>query len=356
MSAGAVKDSPIWPFPLSELTAGLRRHLGQPSLRVLRLWQEPLPGRTGIGNLRGLGVEVQATADQDKTQRLAFVVKEPAGTTRAGLAGVGLREVGVYRTLAGQLPVVTPKLVAADANGAWMVMERLPGGRPAESWTASDYHAALTGLMRLHDRFWGLDEDLSIYRWLGRPLTADFDIHLQAAASAVDRIVFQKAPSILAKSPGRLEAIAHLLEGADRVAQPLREAPQTLLHGDFWPGNLSLLPDGRLAAFDWQLASVGPCVIDLLVYVNNSRWWAGSIPVPATELISAYRTAIQAGAGQVWSDDDWQLLWDHGLMWRFMQEWLDLLAVMPAALVEARAKLLEEVWVRPVVEAIERRL
>ena len=40
----------------------------------------------------------------------------------------------------------------------------------------------------------------------------------------------------------------------------------------------------------------------------------------------------------------------------FMQEWLDLLAAMPAALVEARSGLLEAIWVRPMLEAIERRL
>jgi hypothetical protein len=356
MSAEAERPGPAWPFPLSELTAGLRRHLGQPRLRVVRLWQEQLERRSGIGTLRGLGVEVQPGDESGKLQRLSFVVKEPVGATRAGLAGVGLREVGVYRALAGQLPLVTPRLVAADQGGDWLVMERLPAGRPPEAWSPADHHAAIAGLARLHDRFWGLAEDLSIYRWLGRPLTADFDIHVQAARAAVEKIVQQRAPSILARSPGRLAAVAQLLHEAERVAEPLRAAPQTLLHGDFWPGNLSLLADGRLAAFDWQLASVGPFAIDLLVFINNSRWWAGDLPVAASDLIAAYRAAMGSGPGQQWTDDEWQLLWDHAVMWRFMQEWLDLLAVMPPALVEARASLLEDIWVRPVMEAIERRL
>jgi aminoglycoside phosphotransferase (APT) family kinase protein len=211
-------------------------------------------------------------------------------------------------------------------------------------------------LARLHDRFWELEEDLSIYRWLGRPLTADFEIHLQAAVAASEKIVAQNAPAILTRDVGRLKALQQMLTKAEQVARPLRAAPQTLLHGDYWPGNLSLLPDGRLAAFDWQLAGLGPGVVDLLVLVNNSRWWAGQLPLPPGELVEAYRSEIAAGPGHRWTDEEWQLLWDHAVMWRFMQEWLDLLAVMPAALVEARASLLESVWIRPVMEAIGRRL
>ncbi len=351
------RAEPDWPFPLSELTAGLRRQLAQPGLRIARLWQEPLPGRSGIGTLRGLGVEVeQGRKDQGSTKIYTFVVKEPVGTTRAGLAGVGLREVGVYRALAGQLPLATPRLIAADQGGAWLVMERLPPGRPTEAWTAADYRLAVATLARLHDRFWGLEEVLSIYPWLGRPLSADFDIHLQAARAAVDKIEFQAAPKIIAGSPSRLKALHLLLERADQVAGPLRQAPQTLLHGDYWPGNLSILLDGRLAAFDWQLASLGPGVLDLLVFVNNSRWWGGNLPMRALELVEDYRAAIASGPGQVWSDDEWQALWDHAVMWRFMQEWIDLLAAMPPALVQARAALLEEIWVQPVMQAIERRL
>ena len=127
MIAQAERTEPVWPFPLSELTAGLRRQLGRPGLQVTRMWQEPLPGRSGIGSLRGLGVEVESGEQGTVTRtRHSFVVKEPVGATRAGLAGVGLREVGVYRALAGQLPVATPRLIAADQAGAWMVMERLP--------------------------------------------------------------------------------------------------------------------------------------------------------------------------------------------------------------------------------------
>jgi hypothetical protein len=85
-----------WPFPSSELTAGLRRDFGQPTLRIVRLWPEPLAARSAIGTLRGLGVEIEFERDgRSLNQTHSFVLKEPLGGTRAGLAGVGLREFGV---------------------------------------------------------------------------------------------------------------------------------------------------------------------------------------------------------------------------------------------------------------------
>jgi hypothetical protein len=43
-------------------------------------------------------------------------------------------------------------------------------------------------------------------------------------------------------------------------------------------------------------------------------------------------------------------------MWRFLQEWVDLLAASPDALLEARTDLLDEIWLDPVTRAVARRL
>jgi hypothetical protein len=43
-------------------------------------------------------------------------------------------------------------------------------------------------------------------------------------------------------------------------------------------------------------------------------------------------------------------------MWRFLQEWIDLLAASPSPLLEARAETLDQVWLNPVAEAAGRRL
>jgi hypothetical protein len=43
-------------------------------------------------------------------------------------------------------------------------------------------------------------------------------------------------------------------------------------------------------------------------------------------------------------------------MWRFVQEWLDLLAVIPLPVLATRAEQLDAVWLQPVEDALSRRL
>ncbi len=63
----------------------------------------------------------------------------------------------------------------------------------------------------------------------------------------------------IAKSPG-------LLDLAEKVQACLEKASSTLLHNDFFPGNIALpLKEGdRAAILDWQLSSSGPGSLDLV--------------------------------------------------------------------------------------------
>ncbi|MCK4693223.1 MAG: hypothetical protein KAT23_06310, partial [Anaerolineales bacterium] len=69
-----------------------------------------------------------------------------------------------------------------------------------------------------------------------------------------------------------------------------------------------------------------------------------------------YREGMAASNGVRWNEDEWNLLWDHALMWRFLQEWVDLLAASPDPLLETRAEQLDQVWLNPVANAVSRRL
>ena len=343
-----------WPFSRADLTAGLRRHLGDASVQVADI--EPLTmtsRRPSIGRVRALRVEVRS---QRGPLSIRLVVKEPQGTTRTGLAGVGRREVGVYQSLAAQLPLSTPALIAADPHGDWLLLEAIAAGRDPSRWEVTDYQHAIDALVLLHDRFWGLGDDLAAFPWLSRPLDADFEVHVTAAAQAIERIVRMGEPEILAGAPDRLVVLARLTEAADRVVAPLRGEPSTLLHGDYWPGNISVLRNRSQVVYDWQLAAVGPGVLDLLVFVTKSLWWFGDLPLPAEAIARQYREGISRGTGRVWEEEAWQELWDHALMWRFLQEWVDVLAASPNPVLMMQAEQLDRVWLHPVAEAVERRL
>jgi hypothetical protein len=350
----ALAPSWPWPFAQADLTAGLRRHLGRADLEVIDIQPVSVQHqRPSIGRVRGILVSYQSEGEAGSC---SLVLKEPRGTTRAGLAGAGRREVGVYQSLAGQLPVRTPALIAAAVTGDWMILEAVRPLRRPDRWKPDDYGKAIQGLAALHDRFWGLGDDLEAFPWLGRPLQADFGVHVAAAAQAIDRIVTSGRPEALAARPERVAMLARLTAQADEIAAPLLRLPATLLHGDYWPGNIAVVRDGRQIIFDWQMASVGPAVLDVLTFVTKSQWWFGELPLEPAELVALYRQTLAERGGVEWPDDAWQTAWEHARMWRFLQEWVDLLAASPDALLGASTEALERLWLEPVSDAVSARL
>lgn len=343
-----------WPFSKADLTAGLRRYLNDLSIQVTEAKSLTIARRRpSIGVLRGVRVSY---AGQEGQGTCNLVVKEPRGATRTGLAGVGRREVGVYQFLANQMPMTLPVLIGASQNGDWIMLEAVPPVRDAAVWDKDDYFKAIEGLADLHDRFWGLGVDLDAFPWLSRPLTNDFEVHVTVGKQSIEQIIYGGEPESLAKIPERMDILRVLVDRADEVAAPLRKRPRTLLHGDYWPGNISVLKDGEQVIYDWQLTGIGPAILDLLVFVKKSEWWFESLPLSKEEIISHYREALESRVGSVWEGEEWDALWDHAMMWRFMQEWFDLLAASPEPLYAASEERLEKVWLVPVSEAVNRRL
>ena len=343
-----------WPFTRADLTAGLRRLLVDPTIQIQEARLATLPfHKPAIGRVRGLAVE---TSGRRGDTSILLAVKEAVGTTRIGLAGVGRREAGVYRYLVPQGPMRAPRLVAASPAGHWLVLEAIPLGKNPARWSHGDYRSALVALAELHDRFWGLGDDLNTFPWLSRPLDTDFEVHVAAAAHAIEHIVEHGSPASIAGAPSRLEMLARLTARAEEIIAPLRAEPATLLHGDYWAGNIAVQTDGTQIVYDWQLTGVGPAVLDVVNFVKKSEWWFGALPISPADLAGIYRNEIARRPGITWPDEDWDRIWDHALMWRFLQEWLDLLAAIPEALLLTSAEQLDRVWLDPVEAAIHRRL
>ncbi len=343
-----------WPFSRADLSAGLRRYFSDPSIWVQEIHPLTLRHmRPSIGRVRAIRVIYEGKAGEGRCQ---LVVKEPRGTTRTGLAGAGRREVGVYRYLVSELPLSTPRLLTASDSGDWLVLQALQPIHAPADWTVDDYQAAILSLARLHDRFWGLGEDLNVYPWLSRPTESDFEVHVAAAANALQRLVDRGQPDGMQGWAERIHMMAHLIMNAERVIEPLANEPATLLHGDYWPGNILVLEGGNQAVFDWQLTAVGPAPLDLLVFVVKSAWWFEGIPMQPDAIVDLYRSAIAENSGFEWEQERWDMLWDHALMWRFLQEWLDLLAATPTTILETRSELLDQLWFDPLSEAVNRRL
>jgi hypothetical protein len=341
-----------WAFSRAELTAGLRYHLGDPLLVIATIEERSFtPSRPAVGRIRGFRVTCESIAGESHYE---LVLKEPHNSTRAGTMGAGRKEVAFYTYLGDQIPLRIPRMWASKSYGEWFVLELLASEREPEQWTAGDYRLAAEKLAVMHDRFWGLGEDLSSYKWLGRPLEVESYIYIKAAAEALRQISTIPSTSLLKQDPELITELQILVNQADQISAALYKTPSTLLHGDYWPGNLCICSDQELGAYDWQEAGIGPGILDLLHLVQSSMWWFQDIPLEASEIIECYRSKISELNGTVWEDKDWNFDWDHALMWSFLKNWSILVAEIPEPVLNVRYAQIDKLWLAPLKQAIQR--
>jgi thiamine kinase-like enzyme len=350
--APPVIDTRQWAFSRSELMAGLRQYSSDQTLKILDLTAQEIPyQRPGRGRIRGLRALCEANQGQ---VTFDMVVKESLGVTRAGTASAGWREVSLYRNLVDQLPIDVPSLVSSDPGGDWLVLNLVPGFRSPESWGETEYLMAIDQLARLHDRFWGLAEDLTTYNFLARPLDADLEIYTQAASLGLQRLQDRASESLLSQDQDLLQSLKTLVANIGEIAASLQKQPATLLHGDYWPGNLIVYPPDNLYVIDWQRAAIGPSVLDLRCFIQSSLWFFEKLPVEPALLIERYRETLFQINGWNWNEADFSLAMDHALLWIFISDWSDLLAMIPNSLLLTRHELLHKTWLDPVHAALQR--
>lgn len=350
--ASPLVDTRTWAFSRSELMAGLRHYTSDPSLKIIDLTSQTIPyQRPGRGRIRGFRVVCES--DQG-LMYFDMVVKESLGVTRAGTINAGWREVSLYRNLVELFPVNVPNLVTADPNGDWLVLNLVPGNCSPEDWGESEYLMAIDHLVRLHDRFWGLSEDLCTYNFLDRPLDVDLEIYTQAASTGLKRLQDRSSGSLLNQNNDLLSTLNTLVNHIGQIANALRKEPATLLHGDYWPGNLIVYPPENLCIIDWQRAAIGPAVLDLQWFIQNSAWFLEKIPIEQNTLIEYYREKLFQANGWSWSDETWAAMMDYALLWIFITDWSDLLAIIPNSLLRARFEQLQKIWLEPIRVAVER--
>ncbi|HKZ68791.1 MAG TPA: phosphotransferase [Anaerolineales bacterium] len=339
-----------WPFTMMELTAGLRRYLADPTLRVLEVAAEPLDLTLASTPTRGLGIDVERCGHGE---HYSYLLTQPR-PVRYGVPGGGQREAGFHRSSRPPLTFVAPEMVTADPRGLWILLEPYPSGYTLEGWTADHYRQAVINLAYFHDRYWELDEDLANYPWVSFPLANDLETICMAAAISVEKVIHDGCVPVLCSSVEYMTAVAHIISQADEIARELRAAPQTLLHGDYWPGNISIDEDNRHVVYDWQMVGVGPGLLDLVTFIRKSERYIDSMPVDAEELIALYRYVLADQLNFVVSNAEWQRLWDYAVMWRFLHEMLTEWASTPAVRDSIDEQRLKRLWLDPVARATDR--
>jgi Ser/Thr protein kinase RdoA (MazF antagonist) len=169
------------------------------------------------------------------------------------------REIEVYRSLLEGADLGTPALAASvvepERDRYWLIVEKVRG---TELYQAGleDWPRAARWLARLHDRFAGLDPPEFLARY--------------------DKPYFECWPDRAGVS----------LAGYPAVAERLARLPATLVHGEPYASNV-LLAGERVCVVDWELAGVGPGVLDLAALT------LGLAEEEASVLVDAYRDALE---------------------------------------------------------------
>jgi aminoglycoside phosphotransferase (APT) family kinase protein len=190
------------------------------------------------------------------------------------------REIEVYDRLLADADLDTPRLYASVQDPAvdrfWLFLERIEGTELRWSVEPAILPRAATWLANAHARLSRADaagvplvrHDAAYYRrWLDR-------------ARRVDHAV----------GGDRREALAWIARHYASVVDTLTALPRTVIHGEFYPSNIVVddsRPDGRITVVDWEMAGIGPAVIDLAALVS------GRYPKDVRgSMLDAYRSAI----------------------------------------------------------------
>lgn len=225
-------------------TTELTRLLGAP---VTAVWRRPSPYQTSCG-LEEIGAEL---ADGTRLELIRKDLRRSAlgaaarHTKPAFLHDPG-REVEIYRLLS-RCGLGTPACYAAGPG--FLLIERVPGIELFQVGELEGWRQAARWLRRLHERFAAvppssprlLRHDAGYYRlWAGRACE-------------------------------RVPEIAPIVDRYERVVERLVGLPQTLIHGEFYPSNV-LVAGERIAPVDWEMAAIGPGLVDLAALVTG---WEG---------------------------------------------------------------------------------
>lgn len=193
------------------------------------------------------------------------------------------REVHVYRSVLPGEVLGTPQCLASEADdGAgswWLLLERVPG---VELWQIGE-----------------LEVWCDVARWAAalhqRPGPADPAV--RARLVSYDRAFFAHWPRRAREfaegwEPARRRRLGEALQGYDQTLDALAGMPRCLVHGELYPSNVLVdRSGGRISAVDWEMAGVGPPLLDLSALVGGG--WSQT---ERHAIIAAYHSALPASS------------------------------------------------------------
>jgi aminoglycoside phosphotransferase (APT) family kinase protein len=219
----------------------------------------------------------------------------PPGTQNAKPAFLfdSLREISAYSLIAAHGLAGPPDALVTSvdrkADRYWLFLDRIDGPPLSEVGEAEEWRGAARWLAGMHAGFAGEADAL----W-----NAPHFLHYDRAFfhAWIDR-----AASFAAGSGSQRRAIEWLAARYDRIVERLSALPVTLIHGEFYASNVlvrrSAESVGSIAPIDWEMAGVGPPLLDLAA-LTAGQWRSDE----RLDLAAAYYAALPVGLRPNWDE------------------------------------------------------
>jgi Ser/Thr protein kinase RdoA (MazF antagonist) len=196
------------------------------------------------------------------------------------------RELETYRRIlapAGIGPRCFGATADPDSGRYWLLIEKVPG---VELWQVGElpvWEEVAHWLGGLHARFMGHAEEVTEANPHLLDLSADW------FSSWRGRALEGLAESDDRRARGLQEALA----GYEEVVIALTALPRTFVHGELYPSNVLVVRGSppRICPVDWEMAAVGPGLIDLAALVG------GWTEPQRRRLVAAYLSSSDDTAG-----------------------------------------------------------
>jgi hypothetical protein len=212
-----------------------------------------------------------------------------------------LREAAIYALEEDVLARYMPGFYGA--SDGLLVMEDLTGmallNSAEQVWDETQIAAAITGIGTIHAKWYGTPPTAP---WLPPPRECT---EQQSLWKALADVALEQS---FAHSMGEsgVARYSYLLGEVERWSAVEKAMPQTLIHNDFSPRNIAIRPDGRLCAYDWELARIGLPQRDLAEFL------CFTLPPNVTEdtltrWVEFHRDVLEQGTGKNIDKDAWRL-------------------------------------------------
>jgi hypothetical protein len=219
-----------------------------------------------------------------------------------------MREIETYQTILGPSRLGTAtcygEIVDHRAGRYGLFLEKVPGLELYQVGDLATWKRVAEWLAAMHDRFAGRTGSLA---QVARLLRYDANFYRRWMDRA--RASLRRAEPPLPGDAWR--SIERLAGNYDRVTGRLARLPVTFIHGEFYASNVLVHEGGeglRVCPVDWEMAAVGPGLIDLAALTAGGGWTAEE----KTALSMAYHAELAPHAVGRWADpEEFLLALDH---------------------------------------------